>query len=131
MKGDRMNFKRLALGLTAMALIWIVGNELIGLFKLQTSQTIQQILMILLSTGVGAFIARRHFLLPAFALWLLIQTYVIYVLYMIAEPTGQASLTGILSYNWISLASSAVAIVVGVALGERLSSHRLKATVAT
>ena len=131
MKVDRKNHKRIALGLIAMALIWLVGNELTTFFQFQTSPAIQGVLISLLGAGLGGFIARRGFLFPALALWLLIQALVIYVLYMIAEPTGQASLAKILSYNWISFISSAVVTTIGAILGERISKHWPEAAIAT
>ena len=131
MKGNRMDMKRIAIGLVVMYLVWIVGSQVLSLLNVDLSQTFQPALMWLVSAGFGGFMARRNFLLPALSLFLLYWGYVIYVLYLIAAPTGQASVLGILHYNWISFIASALGVVIGVLLGQRLSGEWPKAAAAT
>ena len=129
MKGDRMN-KNTAIGVAIIVLVWIVGNEVITFLELPISPTTQSVVVSLLGTGLGAFIAKRNFLLPAFAVWFLCWSLALYLLYLVAEPTGQASITGIARYNAIAIGLSAIATLIGVLVGQRLAQRSQRIVVA-
>ena len=118
-----MNVKRIALGIATTVLLWAIASNIIPLFNLPMPAAAQSFLMTLLSVGLGAFVARRNFLIPAFALLAFYWAYIIYVLYLIAAPTGQASVLGILLTNTSALTLQAFATTIGVIAGQLLGQR--------
>ena len=123
--------KRIAIGMGITILFWAVGNELIGLTKLPLPPIAQSFVISLLGSGFGAYIAKRNFLIPAFAAWVICWSLAIYMLYLIAAPTGQASLAGIIVHNTSALALSACATLAGVLGGQVLAQRTQRIAAAT
>jgi hypothetical protein len=115
--------KKIAVGMVTVALFWLIGNELIGLLELPIPPGPQSFVISLTGSGIGAYIAKRNFIIPAFAVWFLCWCFAIYMLYLIAEPTGQASISSIIEYNILALAISAIASFIG-ALGGQVLAQR-------
>ena len=126
-----MNLKRIALGIATTVFLWVIASNLIPLLNFPIPAAVQSFLMTLISVGVGAFIARRGFLIPAFALLALYWACAIYLLYLVAAPTGQASFLGILLTNASALTLQAFATMIGVVGGQLLGQRASVKTAAT
>ncbi len=118
-----MNTKRILLGLAAAAVVGLVAGELIALSSFAGDRVVQSVAVSFLGAAVGAFIARRDFVLPALGLWLFEWLVVVYVLYGIAVPTGQASVMAIAQYNLLNILLSALAVVLGALIGQGLGTR--------
>ena len=126
-----MNAKMIALGLVATILFWAIASYLISLLPPSIPTAAQAFLVTLLGAALGAYIAKRNFALPAFALLGLYWAYIIYVLYSIAEPTGRASVLGIISNNTSSITLQAFATLIGVIGGQLLGQRSQIKAIAT
>ena len=126
-----MNKKKIALGVVVVVLFWAIGNELINVFELPISPTTQSVVVSLFGTGLGAFVAKRNFLLPALTVWLLCWSFALYILYQISVPTGHASVLELLQYNWISISLSALATLIGVFIGQSVARPSQEVRAAT
>jgi hypothetical protein len=118
-----MNMKRILLGLAAAAVFGLVAGELISLANVTVNPVLQSIVLGFLATAIGAFIARRGFVLPALGLWLVEWLLVAYLLYFIAAPTGQASFLAIAQINLLSIVLSALAVAIGALVGQALAKR--------
>jgi hypothetical protein len=118
-----MNMKRILLGLAAAAVFGLVAGELISLANVTVDPVLQSIVLGFLATAIGAFIARRGFVLPALGLWLVEWLLVVYLLYFIAAPTGQASFLAIAQINVLSIVLSALAVAIGALVGQALAKR--------
>jgi putative Mn2+ efflux pump MntP len=118
-----MNTKRILLGLAAAAVFGLVAGELISLANVTVNPVLQSIVLGFLATAIGAFIARRGFVLPALGLWLVEWLLVVYLLYFIAAPTGQASFLAIAQINLLSIVLSALAVAIGALVGQALGKR--------
>jgi hypothetical protein len=118
-----MNMKRILLGLAAAAVFGLVAGELISLANVTVNPVLQSIVLGFLATAIGAFIARRGFVLPALGLWLVEWLLVVYLLYFIAAPTGQASFLAIAQINVLSIVLSALAVAIGALVGQALAKR--------
>ena len=116
-----MNTKRILLGLAAAAVFGLVAGELISLANFTVNPALQSAVLGFLATAIGAFIARRGFVLPALGLWLVEWLLVVYLLYFIAAPTGQASFLAIAQVNLRSILLSALAVAIGALVGQALA----------
>ena len=116
-----MNTKRILLGLAAAAVFGLVAGELISLANFTVNPALQSAVLGFLATAIGAFIARRGFVLPALGLWLVEWLLVVYLLYFIAAPTGQASFLAIAQVNLRSIVLSALAVAIGALVGQALA----------
>ncbi len=116
-----MNTKRILLGLAAAAVFGLVAGELISLANFTVNPVLQSAVLGFLATAIGAFIARRGFVLPALGLWLVEWLLVVYLLYFIAAPTGQASFLAIAQVNLRSIVLSALAVAIGALVGQALA----------
>ncbi len=123
--------KKIAIGMVIAVLFWIIGGEIIGLMKLPISPVAQSYAVSLIGSGLGSYVAKRNFLIPAFAVWALCWALAIYMLYLIAAPTGQASVAGIIRYNVSALALSAFATLIGVFGGQVLAQRNQGIAAAT
>ena len=121
--------KKIAIGMIIAILVWTIGNELIGLLDLPIPPIAQSFVVSLSGGGLGAYVAKRNFLVPALAAWVLCWGIAIYMLYLIAAPTGQASFSGIIGYNWSVIALSAFATLIGV-LGGQVIAQRTQCVAA-
>jgi uncharacterized protein YneF (UPF0154 family) len=94
-------------------------------FESEISLALYTALAAFVGALIGSWIARSYFLLPVVSLWAATWVYVVYVLYMIAEPViGDDALVGILQHNWLSIILSAGALVAGWALGRSFARQR-------
>ena len=126
-----MNTKKILLGLATTVAFGLVAGQLLSLGNVALSPVIQSVGFGFVGTALGAFVARRGFLLPALGLWLLGWLGSIYMLYLIAEPTGQASIPAIVQYNLLGGFLSALAVSAGALFGQylaRRSEHAVAAT---
>lgn len=118
-----MSVKRIVAGLVAMvvtACALSFAGELLGIDRFLA---VGGGLSFLTSALVGGFVARSGFVLPALLVWSAVWGAVIYTLYRIAEPTGTASIAGILSYNAMDLAISLIGTWCGAVLGQHASRY--------
>ena len=80
-----------------------------------------------LSWGVasflGALVARTGFLPVALVLWVAVWKLVLFTLYRIAEPVGQASLLGLLQSNALAIVLGLSATIAGALLGQRAAAR--------
>ncbi|MGN6656881.1 MAG: hypothetical protein ACTHJ9_16255 [Rhodanobacter sp.] len=116
-----MNMKRILLGLAATVAFGLVAGELISLAGFVVNPVLKSIALSFLATTIGAYIARRRFVLPALSLWLVVWLLVVYIVYSIAEPTGQASFLAITQINLLSIVLSAIAVAIGALVGQALA----------
>lgn len=116
-----MNTKRILLGLAASAVFGLVVGELISLANFTVHPVLQSVVPGFLATAIGAFVARRGFVLPALGLWFVEWLLVVYLVYFISAPTGQASLLAIAQTNLLSIVLSALAVAIGALLGQSLA----------
>ena len=126
-----MTPKKIWLGLAISVAFGLVAGEILSLGNVSLSPVIQSVALGFVATALGAFVARRGFLLPALGLWLLGWLGSIYMLYLIAAPTGQASVPAILQYNLLSILFSAVAVSAGALFGQFLARRAEHAVAAT
>ncbi|MDR7070846.1 hypothetical protein J2X02_003717 [Pseudoxanthomonas japonensis] len=123
--------KKIALGIVIAILFWIIDGKTIALLKPPISPVAQSFVVSLVGSGLGSYLAKRNFLTPAFAVWALCWALAIYMLYLIAAPTGQASVAGIIRYNVSALALSAFATLIGVLGGQVLAQRNQGVAAAT
>ena len=116
-----MDTKRILLGLAAAAAFGLVAGELISLANFTFNPLLQSVVLGFLATTIGAFIARRGFVLPALGLWFVCWLLVVYLLYFIAAPTGQASFLAIVQINLLGIVLSALAVAIGALVGQALA----------
>jgi|SRR6185312_2968087 len=126
-----MNSKRTWIGLGITATFWLVAGELIALANLAVGPVTQSAALGFLGVALGAFVARRGFVLPVIGLCLLGWSANIYFLYRIAEPVGQASILGILQYNVFAISLSLLAVVAGALFGRALAQRSQRVVSAT
>ena len=118
-----MNTKRILLGLAAAAVFGLVAEELISLASFTFNPLLRSVVLGFLATTIGAFIARRGFVLPALGLWFVDWLLVVYLLYFIAVPTGQASFLATAQINLLSIVLSALAVAIGALVGQALAKR--------
>jgi hypothetical protein len=116
-----MDTKRILLGLAVAAVSGLVAGELISLANFTFNPLLKSVVLGFLATTIGAFIARRGFILPALGLWFVGWLLVVYLLYFIAAPTGQASFLVIAQINLLSIVLSALGVAIGALLGQSLA----------
>lgn len=122
----QVNGKRMILGIIGMlATAWALGqvSELLSLGRHIPDAALGG-LGWLIAALVGGSIARSGFVPVAVVAWLLVWGVIIYTLYQIARPVGQASLSGIVSYNAVALGISLAATCIGAQLGQRFAERR-------
>src|SRR5690606_1057692 len=107
-------------GVLVLVITYFVGIAVLGAFDavVALGMATQAALVWLVSASVASCVVRRGFWLPTAVAWLAIWALAIGLLYGIAAPTGQASLVGILHYNWLGLVLSAVTAMVGASVGK-------------
>ena len=123
---------RMLLGLVTMTRIQIGAGELLpsvygGRLSpefVKSAVAVQAVLTAGIAAFAGGWVARRRFLLPSLALWLALWPATVDILYSIAAPTGQSSLSSVLGYNAIAIALSGVATALGAVLGQRVAAVR-------
>jgi len=118
-----MTSKRIGLGLLATVAFTVLVEALISLAQLAVHPVARVLLLGFIGTALGAYIARRRFVLPALGLWLLSSVVVFYIVYSIAEPVGQASISGILQFNALGIMFSFAAVMAGAIFGQYLASR--------
>lgn len=116
-----MNTQRILLGLAAAVVSELVAGQLLSLTNLSAGPVVQTVALTFLGAAVGAFVARRGFVLPALGLWLVEWLVVVYLLYRVAQPSGQASIRAIVQLNLLSIVLCALAVVGGVWLGQAVA----------
>ncbi|WEN15451.1 hypothetical protein PY254_01885 [Rhodanobacter sp. AS-Z3] len=116
-----MNTQRILRGLAAAVACGLLIGGLASLAKVTVNPVLPSVVIGFVATAIGAFIARRGFVLPALGLWFAEWLLVVYVVYFIAAPTGQASLLAIIQRNLLSIALSALAVAIGALVGQSLS----------
>ena len=126
-----MNTKLIALGVVAVVATWLIGHQIFGLLNLPLSPTAIAVLSAAIGGGLGAYIAKRNFMLPALVALALCWSAAVFVLYQIAAPVGQASVRELLIFNAISISLSVVALVAGVLAGSALANRQLHTKAAT
>ncbi|HEU4670863.1 MAG TPA: hypothetical protein VFR91_09140 [Dyella sp.] len=122
-----MKMKRIALGLAASVTFGLIAGWLLSLAHITIDSLLQIVLVGFVAATIGAFIARRGFVLPALGLWLVQWLVVVYVLYWIAEPTGQASALAIVQRNMPGFFLSAAAVASGALLGQVFAGRAQRA----
>ena len=125
-----MDTKRILSGLAAAAVFGLVAGELISLANFTFNPLLQSIVLGFLATAIGAFIARRGFVLPALGLWFVEWLLVVYLVYLIAAPTGQASFLAIAQRNLLGIVLSALAVAIGALLGQALARRAQRSAAA-
>lgn len=118
-----MDTKKILLGLAAAVAFGVVAGALISMAKLSVDPVVQSVFLSFLGTAIGAYIARRRFVLPALGLWFVEWLIIVYVLYFIAAPTGRASFFAITQVNLLSIVLSALAVTIGALLGQTLAKR--------
>ena len=81
---------------------------------------LQSTIISLIAVTGGAFVAKSRFLLPAIILWLAIWLAVLYMLTNISAE--QSSYWEVAQFNWLAISASLLSTVIGIELGEFLSS---------
>ncbi|MGY0635264.1 hypothetical protein [Luteimonas sp. A478] len=119
-----MNSRRIFAGIVVMlAAAWALSfaRELLNLEHL-LADPVSGGLTLFISALLGGFVARSGFWVPALLLWLVIWASTIYFLHRIGAPTSAApSVTDILSFNAVALATSLIGVSAGTLLGQHLS----------
>lgn len=126
-------FARVLSGLLVIFVVSMVGDVLLpdtGMPKPMYWSPVTTLIG-LVGAFLGGLIARRGLLLPALVVWLCLWSYLTWVLYRIADGTGNASLSSVLHFNGASIAASFVALVVGVLAGQWLAQRLMGRPVAT
>ena len=120
---------RLALGVLAMLIgMWAVG-ECLALFNWPVNTWAKGSLQYFIAAGIGAAIARRGFVFPAFTVWAIVWGVSVYILYQVALPAQQTRpLINIVLENSSAIVATAVAVVLGVLLGQKLRKGKWCAT---
>lgn len=118
-----MNTKGVLLGLAAVAVFGLVAGGLISLADFTVNPELKSVVLGFFGAAIGAFIARRDFVLPALGLWLVGWVLVAYLLYSIAAPTGHASFLAIAQINFLSIVLSTLAVAIGALLGQFLANR--------
>lgn len=126
-----MSTKRIFPGLAAAAAVDLAAAALVSMTSLAAGSVVQAVAIGFLGAAVGGYIARRRFVLPALALSLLEWLAALYLVYRIAEPTGQASVVSIVQLNLPAVLLSSVAVVLGVWFGQSLATRSRGALSAT
>ena len=120
-----MNASR-ALGgaVVLLASAWMLSqvSELVGLGR-YINDPPRGALGWLVAAFLGGLFARSHFIPVAVGVWAVVWGVILFTLYRIAEPTGQASVPALLQFNAAALALSLGASILGSALGQ-LASRR-------
>jgi hypothetical protein len=70
------------------------------------------------ATFVGGFVAKHRFVPFAVLAWATVWGLILFTLYSIAAPLGQASLPRLLQYNAVALAATLAANITGAVLGQ-------------
>jgi hypothetical protein len=119
--------KPILLGLVAMLTIQCVAETLMA--GLGTHQSLYgsapSILVAVAAASAGGWIAQRRFLLPALLLWATLWCAIVYLLYRVAAPAGDAAPASILIDNATAIACSCAATVLGVTLGQWAGRRRM------
>ncbi len=122
-----MRMNRIVLGLAAMAVFGLVAGELVSRANIAIDPALRSLVVGLVAAAIGAFIARRGFVLPALGLCLAEWLLVIYALYRIAEPVAQASVLAIAQLNLPIFLRSAAVVALGALLGQAFARRSQRA----
>ena len=108
-----------------LATAW-AASTMIGLADVGSDlpNNISAPLVWLLATFVGGVVARQRFVPIAAVAWCVVWATILGILYSIAAGAGQASLAGLLGYNWGSMATTLAANVAGAMLGQLVARSR-------
>ena len=128
-----MSHKRLWLGFASLIVTHIALSNIATAIGAQsiTAITIQSIVVFFFAAIAGGFVARQRFVLVALAAWLVLWAAIGYMLYLIAAPTGHASISSIVQHNWVAVLLSGVATILGVHLGQAWANSRVRQAAAT
>jgi hypothetical protein len=116
-----MTSKRIWLGLFVTVVFTMLVGESVSLIDLAIHPLVQAVVLGFIGTALGAYVARRRFILPALGLWFVTSIAALYNTYRIAEPVGQASISGILQFNAPNIVLSIVAVAAGAVSGQYLA----------
>lgn len=125
-----MSLKRKALGTVAMiGILWATGY-MMELLKIDNymGTTAANALFFGASALLGGYIARTGFVPFALGIWLLIWAAIVYILYRVIEPMGEASVVEIMSHLYggvlVSLVAACGGTLIGQYLGRRIGANR-------
>lgn len=76
-----------------------------------------------IASFLGALVARTGFLPVALVLWVAVWKLVLFTLYRISEPVGEASVLGLLQLNALAIVLSLAATIAGALLGQRMAAR--------
>jgi hypothetical protein len=125
-----MNVARVLSGVAVMALVGLIAREafaylgLAALIGPATSNIAESAAVSLLAAICGGYVARERFVVPALSICLLSWCAAIYLLYLIAAPTGQAHLGAILGHNWVAILASLLAAAAGAVAGQAFARRQ-------
>ena len=125
-----MNVARILSGVAVMAFVGLTGREafaylgLAALIGPASSSIAESAAISLLAAICGGYVARERFAVPALSTCLLSWCGAIYLLYLIAEPTGQAHLRVILGHNWAAILVSLLAAAAGAVAGQAFARRQ-------
>lgn len=125
-----MNTERILLGLAAAVACDLVAGELLSGASSAVHPVLQSVALSFLATAIGALIARRRFVLPALGLLFVECLLVVYILFAMAAPTGQARVLAIAGTNLLSLVLSALSVVMGALVGQALARRAQRGALA-
>ncbi|MGY0556290.1 hypothetical protein [Lysobacter sp. A421] len=113
-------FRKTWVGVVVLVTTYFVGSATLGAFNAVAALGMgtQAALVWLVSASVASCVVRRGFWLPTAVVWLVMWALAVGLLHAMAGPTGQTSWVGILRYNWLGLALSAVTAMVGASVGK-------------
>ena len=117
-----MSISKILLGVGAMFAVNMAIGKLLAAMGVEGLA--QHMTAFFFAAFAGGWIARKRFMLAAIGYWAVAWCVVIYILYSIALPTGQASLRGIIGFNVLPIAFTYGAVFVGAGLGQMLATWR-------
>ena len=128
-----MSHKNLWLGLALLIAIYVALSNLATAIVPQTitAITVQPIVIWFFASFAGGLIARERFIFIALGAWAALWAAIGYTLYLIAAPTGHASISSIAQHNWVAFLLSGLATVAGVYIGQAQATRRIKNAAAT
>jgi len=129
----RMSRKNLWLGFASLIAVNVALNNLATAIVPQTitAITVQPIVISFLASFAGGFIARERFIFIALGVWAVLWAAIGYMLYLIAAPTGHATVSSIAQHNWVAFLFSGLATVAGAYIGQAQAIRRTRNTAAT
>ncbi|MFC0682876.1 hypothetical protein ACFFGH_34015 [Lysobacter korlensis] len=116
--------RRILLGLVMMAFFITVAQKASFLLELGVHHSLLTAAIALLGAGLGGYLARSRFLVPALVMHALLWAVAFYFVYQIAQLTGHGSLLALLQQNAPGFFLSLLGVSCGALIGQALARRR-------